>query len=408
MPGSKKSMGLDKHGVEKWLFTVYYGTLPNGRPRRYREAFHGSDAESDKALALYYARVVTGQEETARVRAAAGAQTLTEYAEEFLRECVQRQLRPRTIAGYRDHLQNRILPYLGHIPLAELAPRHIREFLRILAHQKSLGKKNAGLISANTVHAHYRTLSALLREAVYDEKISSNPVREVRPPKMTKTAPRFVDSPDLATFLAAIAAEAPREQALWMLALGCGLRRGELAGLRWSQVDWTRRLLHIQNAVSYVPGEGQHRLDTKSEAGRRPIPIPAPVLRALEYNLVQQHLDYRAWQQRHAAHPKRIKPWKGGDGCCFTNEKTGARLHIESISKLYQQFLTRHRLPDVNLHGLRHTAITIWRANGLTDADTIALAGHASKTMTDHYTHALDSHLRRSAEIMEETLTLPP
>jgi integrase len=233
--------------------------------------------------------------------------------------------------------------------------------------------------------------------------IATNPARDVRPPKAEKPHARFFDSHALDKLLAALTLQHPRNYALWLLALGVGMRRGEFTALRWDHIRWREGLIIVEQSIEYIAREGEHVKDTKTDAGMRLIPLPEHVRQALEYCLVQQHLDYHAWEARKLRRPHKVTNWRDSD-YVFTRSTNGGRLHIEYISTLFQRFLTDHNLPPIGLHSLRHTAISIWRSGGLSDVDAAALAGHESPTTTNIYSHALTEPLRRSATIMDNML----
>lgn len=406
--GSKQHKGKDKHGIDKWLFVVW-GVDELGKPKRFCKMFHGSGPKADSELVLFCADVRRGVELQHQQEKREYVVTLREWSEEFLTRRERDGLAKRTLKGYHDHLTNRILPALGDTPLDKLSSRQIKVFLDQLAGEPMQGpraknREKGATISNATRLSHLRTLSAVLREAVYQELIPYNPARDVRPPSVAKKRAKYADTPDIDKFVAAICQEHPRNYAMWLCALGLGLRRGELTALRWEHINWRENVLNVEQSVAYIAGEGELVKTAKSDAGMRVIPMPAYVRQALESCLVQQHLDRHAWAERKRRGAKKITEWRDSD-YVFTRTTNGGRLHIETISTLYERFLIAHKLPHINLHGLRHTAVSIWRAGGLSDVDAAALAGHEDPSTTNIYSHAFSSRLRRSADIMDNVLS---
>lgn len=398
MPGSFEHKGTDKHGVDKWLMIVSDGLTATGKQKKFTRMFHGSKPAMLKELPIFYTEVKKGQ-----ARRKSGL-LVREWADEFLLLCQRKDLAARTIAGYRQHLERSIKPALGNIHLSKLTPKHIRQYLAMLEEEPIKGPRakyaDGATMSGSTRLRHFATLSTMLQEAVYHEKVPHNPARDVRPPRAEKKRARFVDTPQQDRLLQAIAQETPRNYTLVILALGMGLRRGELAALRWEHIDWTTNTITIEHAVEYIAGEGQHIKSPKSDSGTRILAMPSRVRQALEYCLVQQHLDKRA----SLARKKQKRPWRDS-GYIFTRKDSGERLHIEYISTQYKEFIANHNLPNINLHGLRHTAISIWLAGGLSATDVAALAGDKPATTTNHYSHAFTINLARSSDIMEEVLS---
>lgn len=403
--GHKHFEGYDKYGVEKWTLRVDDGIADTGQRKRPSRMFHGSSAEADKALVLFAAEVLQGQLQSTPKKSL----TVREWAHEYLklREAGGRGLAKRTLKGYRDHLEDRIIPALGNIPLSRLTSGHIKQFMHMLESEKAQGPRakhrESPYISGTTQLSYYRTLSAMLQEAVYQGHIPTNPIRDVRAPKADKKIIRIFDGKDLDRLLAVLQFERPRDYAMWMCALGLGLRRGELTALRWDHIHWNDNFIVIEQSIEYISGEGENVKQPKSDAGVRVIPMPRHVRQALEYCLVQQQLDYRSWHKRKQLKPLKTRDWRECD-YVFTRTTNGGRLHIEYVSTAFDRFLAKHGLPHVNLHNFRHDAISIWRSGGLSAVDAAALAGHGSITTTNIYSHAFTQQLARSADIMDNIM----
>lgn len=179
-----------------------------------------------------------------------------------------------------------------------------------------------------------------------------------------RPSPVMVWMPEHAgAFLDFIEGTGERLYALFCLAAYCGLRRGEIIGLTWAEVD-------LHQGIAYVreTGEGD---DPKSEAGIRPVPLPRPVVAAL-----------RAWRKRQAADRLAWGPDWTDTGRVFTRED-GAPIPPQWVSVRFETLAYRAGLPPVRFHDLRHGAASLCKAAGLDSKFISALLGHSRTSFTD-------------------------
>jgi len=281
--GSASHKGTDKRGVDIWLITISRGFKPDGTQDRRRRQVHCSERELPHRIAMFYAEVHNAPPNS-ELRTSNSELTVAAWSEQYLAtlaaRCARGEMAERTLDGYRQHLRDRILPALGHIPLARLEARHVKHFLKLLEQDRRAGKNdrpdNPRPLSGSTRLRHFNTLRVMLQEAVYEEIIPANPAAAVRPPRADPPRPRYYTDDTLPLILAAADAQPPAWRAMIYCAVGLGLRRGELAGLRWAHIDWRRNTVTIEQAVQYRPGHGQQIKAPKTKRGYRVIPRPAP------------------------------------------------------------------------------------------------------------------------------------
>ena len=194
----------------------------------------------------------------------------------------------------------------------------------------------------------------------------------------------------LLTHVLAAAAGGP----LWLplaLLLSCGLRRGEVCGLRWSDLDLRRNLIHVQNQRMRVRGKGLIDSRLKSESSYRDIPIPKMLMEALaEAEIVQQ-----------------AEALLGGQKCPYVLAGPTGRGY--DPNRLSRDLQAHFRACGVRctVHGLRHTMATIGSAAGVPMRILQALLGHSSYTTTArYYAHASDRATRTGIETIQKHLTL--
>ena len=160
------------------------------------------------------------------------------------------------------------------------------------------------------------------------------------------------------------------------MALSTGLRRGELVGLKWGDINFERRYFRLQRNLVRVPGQGFVESEPKSDSSRRPVELGESDLKTLSIHRVRQA------EARLRAGPM----WTNGDWV-FTRE-LGGHLNPDALSKKFPQILEEMGLPRVRLHDLRHTHATLMMEADINREVVKSRLGHSSISITsDTYTH---------------------
>ncbi|HHY93821.1 MAG TPA: site-specific integrase, partial [Firmicutes bacterium] len=204
--------------------------------------------------------------------------TLREYAARWL-EAVKSNLEFNSWQAYEMNLRVRILPYLGNVELSKLQPLALQELYARLLKQ--------GLSPRSVLYVH-RTLHRMLEMAVKWGMVGRNVADAVEPPKQERKEMRVLDEDQAGVLLDGISDL--RLKAAVALALGCGLRRSEICGLRWEDVDLGTGRLYLTQTVKRVKGEGLKARPTKTHRSRRPVDMPSGVVAVL-----------KAWRRQQAA-----------------------------------------------------------------------------------------------------------
>jgi integrase len=292
----------------------------------------------------------------------------------------ERALKPTTVAGYRWIADKYLIPELGSIPLQALKPSRLKRYWISLA---ACGGRNGGKLSARTVDYARGLLRAALEDAVDDDLIAKNPERKSRrrrgghaePAIEPKPIPAW-DAKQQQAFIEATARS--RWNIVWRLALGTGLRRGELCALRWDCIDLeagTITVLRNAPQVGYAVVEGT----PKSQDSIRTVPIGPDLTMALGVWSVEQGAESDRYAENYTNNDGLVITWPDG-----------RRVMPEYLTKQFakEQESCNLKLPRLRLHDTRHSYVSLHRSNGTPAATIQALVGHADTRMTDHYTHA--------------------
>lgn len=375
-----------RHG--SWYFSVELPS-PAGERRRVRRG--GFATRSTAAAAL---EALTGP-----AAGAARGITTGEWLSRWLESRVS--LRASTARGYAAHVRDYLVPYLGGIPLADLSSGDVQAmFTAVIRGETALGHP----ISAATLHRIHATLRAALNRAVRAGLITVNPSRWPELPKAARPRPQVWTPaltehwqrdgwrPVVGVWTAAQTGQflgqvrGHRLYALFHLVALRGLRRGEAAGLRWSDLDLDAGTLTVTGQLQQLGG----RLvagPPKSDAGRRVIALDKTTIAALCEHRFRQQAERAASGARWA-----------GTGYVFTT-RSGKPVGPDQLTRLFRKLVAASGLPPVTLHGLRHGAATLALAAG-TDLKIVQdQLGHSTITLTaDTYTSVLPETARTAAD----------
>jgi integrase len=325
----------------------------------------------------------TEREAQARLRAALlaadhgirplGSQlTVAAFLDDWLTTSVRSRCRPRTAESYTSTVRLYITPAIGRVPLAKLEPEHVGRMLATLSAR--------GTLSPTTVRYARSVLRTALARALRDGKVMRNVATLVDPPARNRQEPRPLSREQARTFLDGIRND-PR-QALYITALGTGLRQGELLALRWSDVDLDRGELTVRHTLQRFTHE---LAPTKTERSRRTLRLPRQVTAAL--------VAHRA---RQAVVPL--------SGLVFTSA-AGRPLDSANVTRGLKLCLRRLGLPHQRFHDLRHAFATLMLESGESLDVVSRFLGHTTiATTADIYGHLTPAMLDRAAERMDAIL----
>lgn len=307
--------------------------------------------------------------------------TVRDFLDRWLAS-VEPTVRPATHRRYADLVRLHIAPVLGEIRLSKLSPLDLQ---RLYADRLAAG------LSTTTVHHLHVMLHRALRQALRWGFVDRNVSEMTDAPRRTLPDVMTWDDQQAAAFLAA--ADATDLAALWRLALLTGMRRGELLGLKWEDVDLDRGVLSVRRTLSRGKG-GTWELGTpKTAAGRRSIALPASCIGALRKRRVAQN----------AERLRLGSIWTDHD-FVFTNP-TGGPLHVNSLMVAYERLVRTAGVPRIRFHDLRHTSATLMLANGVHPKIVQERLGHADISMTlNRYSHVTPGMQRDAADTLDAAL----
>ena len=310
--------------------------------------------------------------------------TLAQWIDKWLDEHKSGIIRPSTFASYKRYSDSYIKPRLGHRKLTQITSREIQEMYNSLKHEGRINSnEEMGTELANsTVRSIHMLLHEALDGAVREGLIPKNPTDGTTIPRLVKTEKTVLLESQIEKFMKTIENDEVWHD-LFFMELMTGLRRGEICGLQWNDIDEKNRILHVRKTIRYakkqlIVGE------TKTNEGNRKIVLPASVMDML---MKRKEKSISEW-----IFPKSLNP----------------TLPIDPASayRRLKEILKEADLPDMRFHDLRHTFATHAAASGIDPRTLAGILGHTKPSFTlDAYTHVTTDMQKRAAGIVGNFIT---
>ncbi|WP_253259752.1 tyrosine-type recombinase/integrase [Subtercola boreus] len=366
-----------KHG--SWGFATSAGVAPGtGKRQQIRRMGFSTKREAQQERAKAIDQVATGKYRGDRKLSVAA------YMPAWLERSILDGMRPSTVRMYRRYVEMDIVPALGALKLAEVRKHHVDAFIR------QLTADGRGATTVRRIHAVIRSA---LTSAERLDLIDTNPATKIALPATSKAKTRIWEPEQVREFLDQTSES--RLAPVFELAIFTGLRRGELAGLRWVDVDLTKRELTVRQQRVQLGGavlEGAVKTDSGQD---RRVSLGSEAIGALIAWKIRQDAEREAWGVAYES-----------SGHVFTYEN-GRPLRPAHISRTFETLVERSGLPHMRLHDLRHEHASLLLSGGVDIAIVSKRLGHSTIAITsDLYSHLLSDANRAAADAAESML--PP
>ncbi len=341
--------------------------------------------------------------------------TLREWSETWLTQHLSLDASPVTVSNYRYLLRSRILPQLGDLPLSDLTPARLSDWLynlrkeprkttrlpddqlkrpRRQGEQLITDAQAAKPLSAKTAQNYLGCVKTMLAAAVRVGLLEYNPADRVQGPKRRKKKKTTLPEPEVIALLQLIITEADTSLKLAvLLAMLCSLRLGEVGALRYPAIDWDAGTITVDRALKYTPADGAFIAETKTEAGDRVITLPPSMIRILHdamWDDVMESQDYP-------------ETWKGN--FWIVHSRHGARVNKDTPSKWFRKFADEHGYQGLTFHGLRHVHASLLLQHHVDLQSVSVRMGHSDPSVTLRaYADAMPAQDQEAAATMDRLL----
>lgn len=267
-------------------------------------------------------------------------------------------------------------------------------------------------LSEKTILHHHRLISSILSQATRDRLITYNIADRnyMRAPKVPRKEAPYLDDEQVKQMVKCLANEPIKWKVALLLLVMTGMRRGELLGLEWQDIDWERNLLHIRRTSQVVSGIGIITKDTKNASSERIIKISDDCIDILS--------EYRNWWLD--VRTKMGSMWqynitildRNGKESIIENDRLFIKddstpMHPDSITDWTSKFIKKYNLPHFSPHSLRHTNASLLIAKGINVVTVAKRLGHSTPVTTSNtYSHAIKSADAAAAEVLSDIIDL--
>ena len=316
----------------------------------------------------------------------AGQYTVGQWLDIWFENYAKLKVRPSSHQTYRGYIDNHIKPNIGHIPLSKLTSLDLQKLYKKLLSggrvKRIEAKRQPKGLSAKTVRNLDQVISSAMDSAIAQKLILTNPTDGCALPRLEHREMKTLPAEQLASFL-----QEARESGVFELyytELATGLRRGELLGLKWEDLDLVRGEMRIRRQVARINGEVVEA-PLKTKNAYRTLPLSEDTVGILK-----------------------IQKQKAGSSPWVFPSPTGGPISPDSVLHMLHRVLKRAGLPMVRFHDLRHTFATLALQNGVDVKTVSGMLGHFSAGFTlDTYAHVTTAAQREAARTMSGVLAGP-
>jgi len=353
------------------------------------------EKELDRQKVMFEEKVKSGKcyDDTIRFR---------EMAEIWIEDYAKKQHTVKTLARDMDFLK-RILPAIGHMKLKDIKPIHLNQFyhnleedgINLNAKRDAKGNIIAnGRLAPKTILEHHRLISKILSTAVKWQLIEKNVATMADPPKVPHKEISFLNENEIRNLLDLLNDAPIQYRSMINLLIFTGIRRGELCGLEWKDIDFESKTMRIVRSSQYIGNATIITKEPKTQSGMRKFVMSDTICKILK--------DYRKW---HLEVKVRLgDQWVDTDRLFTT--WNGSPIYPDTVTSWFSDFLKKNNLPKVTLHSLRHTNATLMIAEGVDVCTVSRRLGHANTSTTlNIYAHALKSRDQEAAEKLDSMFT---
>ncbi|MGG1618214.1 tyrosine-type recombinase/integrase [Paenibacillus sp. NRS-1781] len=306
-----------------------------------------------------------------------------DFMESFLND-KKMHVKRGTMTTYSSMINNHILPALGHLAISSITPRHIQDFYNDL--------HSNGKLSDENIQKCHTIINESMKKAASWEMISKNPVSLVERPKARKKEMQVWTLEQAHAFL-----EASKDDMyyiVFLLALTTGMRKGEILGLRWKDVDFDKRTISITQIMSSDGKDFQ--VGAKTISGSRLIRVDSETMEALRLHKIRTN------------EKKMSNKLVYTDLGLVVSTSLGTPVSPRNISRTFDRIIANSKLKKIRFHDLRHSHVTFLIKNRETPQVIAERMGWSDTRMIDNYAHILPDIQEDTADLFGKSFYNKP
>lgn len=360
------SWHLEKRYKTSWTIVIDLGRDPaTGKQKRITRSIKGNKKQAEQEAIRLAAELQSG------MYAAPEKTTLEDYLDKWLEMACVPRLAANTVRSYRLCLDRHIAPRMGQMWLSDVQPRHIQSLYADLL---------AAGVGKRTVELTHVTLHAAFKQAVRWQMLARNPVEAVEPPRPERKEVVVLEPERIGAILET--ARLSPVGGLVYLALCTGMRKGELLGLRWTDIDWDTGSIQVRRSLVRVGGQIVVK-DTKTKGSRRSVPVDRMVLSRLRSMKTTSSSEY-----------------------VFARQNGKDPMDPSTVSHQFARIAAKAGVPGLRFRDLRHAHATVLLSQGVNPKVIQERLGHSTIAVTmDIYSHVAPTMQREATNVFASALS---
>ncbi|ULO05172.1 site-specific integrase [Paenibacillus sp. 19GGS1-52] len=318
--------------------------------------------------------------------------TFEAFIEIWINKFVEVELQEKTKVSYKFHAERRIVPFFRTMHMDKIKTMHITDYLDYLrTPEASLNRDGKPLGSATIVY-NYRVLRSIFAKAVEWRVLKDNPMTGVKKPREDDIKEmEYYDEKEIELLFMALEDEPIQLRLQVTLAVTTGMRRAEMAGLEWKNIDLVNGVIDIKQTVTMFKDGAPVIKGPKNKQSKRRIALAPAVIDEMKL--------YRTeWAKMKLQLGDK---WTAGDSEFLFCRTSGEPSDPERLTKRWISFHRKHDLKPIRLHDLRHTSVS-WMVFKKVHSEAIAKrVGHTNTKMLQIYAHIFDSVDQAAADVFD-------
>jgi integrase len=369
---------VEERGKNRWRLTYSMGLDENGKQIRKRKTVTAKNkTEAGKKLITFINEIETNNyTPTKRMK-------FKDFVKQWEDKYLSEETSNKTQEVYGSIVKSHLIPYLGNKFIEDIDPLLILQYMKDLTKPTSRQSKSRaeGGLSSGTRQQHYFVLRSIFKRAVDWQVLNSNPMTRISKPVLKREQREVYNLDDIKALFKAIQDEPFEKFILIKFTLFTGMRRGEVSGVQWSDIDFETGVLDIQHALYYTTKKGYYLDDTKNASSKRKVQLSPSLIDDLK----------KLQEQQNKIKPAKKDQWeKGRYNFIFVNDENFKPYFPLTISKWFRRFLKRKNLKHITFHDLRHTLATLLINKGVHAKVISNILGHSNiQTTMNIYGHVL-------------------
>ncbi len=314
------------------------------------------------------------------------------FAEEWFEDYARLNLKSTTYTRQRQ-LTKRTYEAIGHIRLDKLTTREIQKFINSLA--KDGTNENTGKALSRKTMVHYLSfISTIIDYAIKMDMLSDNPCRRVTIPKGSKKERKILTLEETEKFFKLLQLAPLKYRAFFTLDIYSGMRRGEMLGLEWKDIDFETGVIHVQRTSNYTKEKGIYTDTTKTESSVRFIKVPMEIISIIKLYKVEQDIEIE----------KMGRKWNYTDRLFVKLD--GSPMNPQTPYGWLKEFCEKNDFPCYGIHQFRHLHTSLLIGAGIDPTTVSGILGHSQVSTTlNLYSHMFKENQVKACDAVANAIS---